>query len=236
MLMYILNRISKRTYSAILAYIRRKNPSPYLLEYIFSFISALMLTILCCSFGLIIYLVKKWALYELLIFGALAMLYAGIAYNLFFDHAGWLYLLDKWIKQTKVVRGEIWDFRSENVNYSFVSPPSNSYLYYDAELCALRSWLYYRQEGEIVKRSGRVGYDERSIKTTDEKKLQRIRLVMTSPKICLLEELMAIEPPLEVEMVCWKRSKILIEFRPVEGLEYPPEALECLAAMNAMYP
>ncbi len=135
-----------------------------------------------------------------------------------------------------MVRGEIWDFSCENVNYSFVSPPSNTYLFYDDELCALRSWLYYLREGEIVKRSGRAGYDERSIKTTDEKKLHRIRLVMTLPKICLLEELMAIEPSLEVEMVCWKWSKILIQFRPMEGVEYPPEALECLAAMNAMYP
>ncbi len=86
--MHLLNRIFKRTYSAISAYIKRKKPSTYLLESIYSFVSALILTILCCSFGLIIYLVKKWALYELLMFGALAMLYAGIAYNLFLDRAG----------------------------------------------------------------------------------------------------------------------------------------------------
>ena len=140
-----------------------------------------------------------------------------------------------------MVHGQLWDFPDEIVGSvkqtgRYGVDPNKIYLFYQDDLNACRVQLYFRQQGEDVYPRGRVGFYERSLETKSGKPLQYVRMVMTTPKQEIMEKYLDIYPPLEVEMVCWRRSKILIEFRPMEGVEYPPEALECLAAMNAMYP
>ncbi len=223
-------------------YVQKNKPSPYLLEYL-AFLCYLFLLIvgfglLSILLGLTLVRVDGYFLGVSLLF-LIFTIAALLHYFLIADRAGWLYWLDKRKGQVEVVQGEIWDIHFEKTydyTYDFDETPNKVHYFYDDELCASRMLLYCLQPGEDVFPRGKFDTGTRTLETKNGRKLKYVRTVFTVPKVEVFERFMEICPDMKAELVYWKWSKVLIEFRPMEGVEYPPEALECLKAMNAMYP
>ena len=225
-------------------YVQEKKPSPYLLEYLV-FLRDLFLLIvgmglLSILLGLTLVRVDGYFLAVSLLF-LFFTIASPLYYFIFKDRAGWLYWLDKRKGQVELIHGVIWDTKEEYLLYitqeSLNGTDANkTYLFYDEELSATRVLLYCRQPGEDVYPRGEFGTGTWALGTKNGQKLKYVRTVFTVPKVEVFERFMEICPDMKAELVYWKWSKVLIEFRPMEGVEYPPEALECLKAMNAMYP
>ncbi|HMM06958.1 MAG TPA: hypothetical protein PKD52_09860 [Clostridiales bacterium] len=49
-------------------------------------------------------------------------------------------------------------------------------------------------------------------------------------------ELFRLLVPTEIRIVTYEKSRVFKELHPIPGKEYPPEALECMRKINAMYP
>ncbi len=223
------------------AYVQRRKPSPYFFDYIYNFITGTILCLILTLLALLIPDLRAPDVIKGFLFVSLALYFVVLIWSCFGNCTGWAYLLDKRKREIKIVCGQIWDISYEQIDsvmlYGAFGPdPNKVYLFFSDDLKALRAELYYRQEDQNIYPRGRFGKNERALETKDGTKLKLIRLVMTTPKWELIGKFLELCPSSEIEMVTWKRSRILIEFRPVEGMEYPPEALECLEQINAMYP
>lgn len=49
-------------------------------------------------------------------------------------------------------------------------------------------------------------------------------------------ELFRLLVPTEIRIILYEKSRVFKEIHPIPGREYPPEALECMEKINAMYP
>ncbi len=59
---------------------------------------------------------------------------------------------------------------------------------------------------------------------------------LTYEKVNVLNKLFELVDPPEFRVTFYEKSFVLISIDPIPGREYPPEALECMEKINAMYP
>lgn len=61
-------------------------------------------------------------------------------------------------------------------------------------------------------------------------------LYMTYDKMQAFNKLFELVSPPEFRITSYEKSWVFISIEPIPGKEYPPEALECMEKINAMYP
>lgn len=61
-------------------------------------------------------------------------------------------------------------------------------------------------------------------------------IYMTYEKMQSFNKLFELVNPPEFRITTYEKSEIFISIEPIPGREYPPEALECMEKINAMYP
>lgn len=75
-----------------------------------------------------------------------------------------------------------------------------------------------------------------AVRIYDKKKAGLFYMYITSEKRKVLNRLFELVNPPEFRITTYEKSKVFISIEPIPGKEYPPEALECMEKINAMYP
>lgn len=75
-----------------------------------------------------------------------------------------------------------------------------------------------------------------NINRYNEEMYDSFALYLTYEKVQVLNRLFALVDPPEFRVVTVENARVLKELLPIPCKEYPPEALECMKKINAMYP
>lgn len=251
-------------FKKVIDYVAERKPSPYLLEYVYSGYRAIvfMMAFSIVSLLLCISIEELHNDYSIVMsFTFITIIVGYIVYVIFIDRVVIIESRDKKKQRVAQVEAEVWTYMEEDVSAfgpRFV--PNMIQVFYEPQIAAYRMLLYYRHPEQkvednypliffhyIIDETGEVegaltperkdeATKRREPKTVDGKKLNFVRMVLTVPKARKLDEFLRIAPTARLQMVYWQKSKVLIEFRPASGVEYPPEALTLLDEINAMYP
>lgn len=66
--------------------------------------------------------------------------------------------------------------------------------------------------------------------------VSNIYFYLTYDKVHAFNKLFGLVNPPEFRITTYEKSEVFISIEPIPGREYPPEALECMKKINAMYP
>jgi hypothetical protein len=137
---------------------------------------------------------------------------------------------------------QIIDFTSFPLNERF-SPPMPIKFFIPAvylTYCFQKDYKEIKEERKISKAEAEV-YDDQNIDLLmvyeeDDNKSIIIKTYLTYAKMKELNQLFDLVNPPEFRITTYEESGVFISVKPIPGHDYPPEALECMEKINAMYP
>ena len=86
------------------------------------------------------------------------------------------------------------------------------------------------------KDSGKIQMDFAERPMPENVLISNMYFYLTHEKVHALNELFELVDPPEFRVTTYEKSEVLLSIDPIPGKEYPPEALECMKKINAMYP